>query len=139
MNIKQFGTLLVLFLIYASPSAAEDLQQRLASNVGTIVGAVNVPKRGYTAEKCTSIKNLVEASIERYRDPVCGGVRSYTEDCDNVKFLKAKTGADGYWADIVNREVGVYLMHGGNITVMPDLVYAGCMKKIGESNIITLK
>ncbi|WP_225765083.1 hypothetical protein [Stenotrophomonas sp. Marseille-Q4652] len=85
------------------------------------------------------MKSLVEASVERYQDPVCGGVRPYTKECDNVKFLKAKTGADGYWADIVNREVGVYLLHGGNIMVMPNLVYAECGKKIGESNITTLK
>lgn len=70
---------------------------------------------------------------------MCGGTGPYRAECDNVKFLMTKTGADVYWADTVNRGVGIYLMRGGDIRDMPDLVYAGCIKKIGESNITTLK
>lgn len=139
MNNKQFYSLLVLLFLYLPHSSAGEMKQELDNHVHAIVSAVDVPTRGYTTEKCASMKSLVEASIERYRDPVCGGVGSYRAECDNVKFLKTKTGADGYWADHVNREVGVYLMHGGDVTVMPDLVYAACTKKIGESNTTRLK
>jgi hypothetical protein len=139
MNIKQFGALLVLLLVHTPWSAAGERQQMLAQHVDAIVRVVDVTTSGYTTEKCASMKSLVEASVERYRDPVCGGVGSYSAECDNVEFLKKRTGADGYWADFVNKEVGVYLMHGGDITVMPDLVYAGCIKKIGESNVTKLK
>lgn len=139
MNIKQLSALLALLLVYAPWSTAGEHQQMLANHTGSIVRAVDVATRGYTTEKCASVKILVEASVKRYRDPVCGGVGSYTAECDNVEFLKERTGADAYLAGAVNREVGAYLMRGGDITVMPDLVYAGCIKKIGESNVTRLK
>lgn len=128
----------ILLLVCSPLSVAGELDQLLAAQVGVMVDAVDNP-RGYTTEKCASMKSLVEASIGRYRDPVCGGVGAYRAECDNVKYLKATTGANGIWADKVNRSVGVYLMRGGDVTVMPDLVYAQCVKKIGESNMTTLK